>query len=110
VSLIVVSDLTLNEGLYFRYLSMTAKSYLEIDVLIESQKDQRDYYYKTLKKNGYYDCVADIICPEDREAGIRIDTEYNYPLTVVTDSICCTNVMSLIMQVKGLKYIDDTII
>ena len=109
MTLIVVSDLTLNEGLYFRYLSMTAKSYLEMDVLIEAQKEQRDHYYKTLKKKGYYDCVSAIISPEDREAGIRIDTEYNYPLTVVTDSICCTNAMSLIMQVKALGYIEDSI-
>jgi len=110
VSLIVVSDLTLNEGLYFRYLSMTAKSYLEMDVLVEAQRDQKDYYYKILKKKGYYDCVSDIICPEDREAGIRIDTDYNYPMTIITDSICCTNAMSLIMQVKELKYIEGQII
>ena len=88
---------------------MTAKSYLEIDVLIEAQRDQRDYYFKILKKKGYYDCVSDIICPEDREAGVRIDTEYNYPLTVITDNICSMNVMSLIMQVKALVYIEDTI-
>ena len=109
MSLIVVSDLTLNEGLYFRYLSMTANSYLEMDVLVEAQKDQRDYYYKTLKRKGYYDCVSDIICPEDREAGIRIDTDYNYPMTIITDSICCTNAMSLIMQVKALVYIEGSI-
>ena len=107
--MIVVSDLSLNEGLYFRYLSMTAVSYLEMDVLVESQKDQKDYYFKILKKKGFYDCVSDIICPEDREAGIRIDTEYNYPLTVVTNSICCTNAMSLIMQVKALGYIKESI-
>ena len=88
---------------------MTAKSYLEMDVLVEDQKDQRDYYFKILKKKGFYDCVSDIICPEDREAGIRIDTEYNYPLTVVTNSICCTNAMSLIMQVKALGYIKESI-
>ena len=107
--MIVVSDLTLNEGLYFRYLSMTSKSYLNMDVLVEAQKDQKDYYFKILREKGYYDCVTDIICPEDREAGIRIDTEYNYPLTVVTDSICATNAMSLIMQAKALKSISDQI-
>jgi len=30
-------------------------------------------------------------------------------LTVVTDSICCTNAMSLIMQVKALKYLKDSL-
>lgn len=109
MNLIVVSDLTLNEGLYFRYLSMTAKSYLEMDVLVEAQKDQRDYYFNILKKKGFYDYVSDIICPEEREAGVRIDTEYNYALTVVADSICCTNAMSLIMQVKSLSYIENSI-
>ena len=109
MSLIVVSDLTLNEGLYFRYLSMTARSYLSMDVLVEAQRDQRDYYFNILKEKGYYDYVSDIICPEDREAGIRIDTEYNYPLTVVTDSICCTNAMSLVLQVKALARIEENI-
>ena len=88
---------------------MTAVSYLEMDVLVESQKDQKDYYFKILKKKGFYDYVSDIICPEEREAGVRIDTDYNYPLTVVTDSICCTNAMSLIMQVNALCYIENSI-
>ena len=109
MTLIVVSDLTLNEGLYFRYLSMTAKSYLEMDVLIEAQKDQIDHYYKVLKKKGYYDCVSEILPPESREEGIRLDTDFNYPLTVKTESICCTNVMSLIMQIKSLGYINNSL-
>ena len=109
MTLIVVSDLTLNEGLYFRYLSMTAKSYLEMDVLVEAQKDQIDYYYKTLKKKGFYDCVEGMLCPEDREEGIRLDTDYNYPLTIKTDSISVTNVMTLIMQIKALGLIGDSV-
>ena len=52
--------------------------------------------------------MSDIICPEDRESGIRIDTDYNYPLTVVTDSIIAP-MISLIMQVKALAYIEDSI-
>jgi len=109
VNLIVVSDLTLNEGLYFRFLSMTAKSYLEMDVLIEAPESKIDYYYKILKKKGFYDYVSEILSPDKKEEGVRLDTEHNYPLTVTAKSINCVNVMSLIAQIKMLGYIKKDI-
>jgi hypothetical protein len=72
VNLIVVSDLTTKEGLYFRYLTMTAKSYLEMDVVVEARKEQIDYYYKLLKKKGLYDFVSEIVPPEYEVDGIRL--------------------------------------
>tara|TARA_R110000744_G_scaffold186358_1_gene305754 strand:- start:927 stop:1259 length:333 start_codon:yes stop_codon:yes gene_type:complete len=106
VNLIVVSDLTLNEGLYFRFLSMTATSYLEMDVIVEAPKNKIDYYFNKLKRGGYYDYVAEILSSETREEGVRLDTDYNYPLTVTAKDITCINVMSLIGQIKMLGCID----
>ena len=103
--MIVVSDLTLNEGLYFRFLSMTAKSYLEMDVLIEAPESQIDYYYKILKKKGFYDYVSEILSPDKREEGVRLDTEHNYPLTVSGKSINWVKVKNLIRQKKMVRYI-----
>jgi hypothetical protein len=100
MNLIVVSHLTTNEGLYFRYLTMTVKSYLGMDVLVEAQKEQIDYYYKLLKRKGLYDYVSEILSPDTKEEGIRLDTELNYPLTVTTKNISVTNVNNLIMQIK----------
>jgi len=105
VNLIVVSDLTTKEGLYFRYLTMTAKSHLELDVVVEARKEQIDYYYKLLKKKGLYDYVSEIVPPEYEVDGIRLDTELNYPLTVQTNSIHVFNVTFLITQIKSLAKI-----
>ena len=105
MNLIVVSDLTTKEGLYFRYLTMTVKSYLEMDVVVEARKEQIDYYYKLLKKKGLYDFVSEIVPPEYEVDGVRLDTELNYPLTVQTNSIHAFNVTSLIMQIKSLRKI-----
>ena len=110
MNLIVVSHLTTKEGLYFRYLTMTVKSYLGMDVLVEARKEQIDYYYKLLKKKGLYDFVSEIVPPEYKVDGVRLDTELNYPLTVQTNIIHAFNVTSLIMKIKGLcknprKYI-----
>ena len=105
MNLIVVSDLTTKEGLYFRYLTMTAKSYLEMDVVVEARKEQIDYYYKLLKKKGLYDFVSEIVPPEYEVDGVRLDTELNYPLTVQTNSIQAFNVTTLIMQIKSLGKI-----
>tara|TARA_R110001583_G_scaffold87149_1_gene227724 strand:- start:12 stop:344 length:333 start_codon:yes stop_codon:yes gene_type:complete len=109
VNLIVVSHLTTNEGLYFRYLTITAKSHLRMNVLVEAEKDQTDHYYKLLKSRGLYDCVSEIVPPEYKVEGVRLDTELNYPLTVRTDKISVTNVMNLIEQIKVLGYVKNSL-
>ena len=105
MTLIVVSSLTTNEGLYFRYLTSVAKLHYGMDVIVEAQKEQIDYYYSILKRKGLYDFVSEIISPDIKEEGIRLDTEMNYPLTVTTQKICVTNVASLILQIKSLDSI-----
>ena len=80
-----------------------------MDVLVEAQKEQIDYYYKLLKRKGLYDYVSEILPQDTKEEGIRLDTELNYPLTVATKNISVTNVNTLIMQIKSLGYIKRTI-
>lgn len=109
MTLIVVSALTTNEGLYFRYLTNVAKLDLGMDVIVETQKEQRDYYYYILRQQGLYDFVSEIISPDTKEEGVRLDTEMNFPLTVTTEKICVTNVLELINKIKLLGYIKKII-
>ena len=109
MTLIVVSALTTNEGLYFRYLTNVMRFDYSMDVIVEAQKEQIDYYYSILKRKGLYDFVSEIISPDIKEEGIRLDTEMNYPLTVTTEKICVTNVSNLIAQIKTLDYIKKSI-
>ena len=51
MNLIVVSSLTCDEGLFFRYISMMAKTRLEYDVLIEAKKEEQAEIDKINKKN-----------------------------------------------------------
>ena len=101
MNLIVVADLTTNEGLYFRYLTMMA----DANVVVETAKPLVDYHYKNLKNQGLYDFVDDMVTPECDVEGIRIDTELNYPMTIQTDRIKVTNVLHLLEQIKQLKSI-----
>lgn len=94
-----------SESLYFRYLTLAAKSNLECDVLIESKRDMVDFYFNYFKKKGLMDYVSEIVIPEYRIEGVRIDTELNYPKTILVKSISCENVLSLLGQVKFLKKI-----
>ncbi len=96
-----------SEGLYFRFLTMMAQKELNYCVLLESQKDMVDIHYNFLKEKGWFDHVNDIIIPEWREEGIRIDTELNYPLTIKTPYIRCENTMGLLGQLKGLRYVKE---
>ena len=105
MNLIVVSDLTYNEGLYFRHLTMVSKTELDYDILIESEHNKIDYYYALLKRKGWFDYVDDFVTPEHREEGVRIDTELNYPMTIRTSQICCEDTPRLLGQIKSMRHI-----
>ena len=82
---------------------------LGLDVLVESQQQQRDYYFNLLKKKGLYDYVMEIVTPEEREEGIRLDTDMNFPLSVTAEKISVDNVMSLIVQIQSLVSVKKKI-
>ena len=103
MNLIVVSELTCNEGLYFRHLTMIAKEELDYDILIEASKDSVDDYYALLKRKGWFDFVDDFVQPEHKEEGVRLDTQLNYPMTIKTPQICCENTLNLLGQIKSMR-------
>jgi hypothetical protein len=103
MNLIIVSSLSYDEGLYFRYITMMASQELNYDILLEARKEDVDYYYKLLKKHGWFDFVDDFVLPESREDGVRIDKELNYPKTIQVDRIRCENTLSILGQLKGFE-------
>jgi hypothetical protein len=108
MNLIVIADMTFDEGLYFRFISMVSKKDLEMDVLVESEKEKIDFYYELLKRKGWFDYVDDFITPEDGEEGIRIDRQYTYPKTIKVNKICCENTPNILGQIKSLSELDKT--
>lgn len=106
MNLIVVSSLSCDEGLYFRHITMIAKKELDFDVLLEAQKNDVDHYFNILKKHGWFDFVDDIVQPEHKEEGIRIDRELNYPKTIKVDKIQCENTLNILGQLKTFRDIE----
>ena len=102
MNLIIVCSVSCDEGLYFRYITMMAKTELRYDVLLEAEQAEKDYYYHYLKKRGWFDYVDDIV-PPDIEKGVRIDTELTYPHTIQTPYIRCENTPNILGQLKSLR-------
>jgi len=92
-----------SEILPLRVLGIRAKIDLHLTVVIESERGMVDFYYHFLKRQGIFDFLYQIILPEDRVEGIRIDTEYNYPMTIKTDRIVYENVEELLRQLASLR-------
>ena len=106
MNLIISANLSTDppsEGLYFRFLTMVAKQDLRYDVALEAEKETIDFYYHFLKARGWFDYVDDFVTPEDKEEGVRIDTELTYPMTIKTRHIRCENVPNLMGQIKSLR-------
>jgi len=106
MNLITSAELTCNEGLYFRFITMTAKHELDYEVLVEAlNKKEVDKYYKILKAHGWYDFVDDFIVPEWDVVGVRINAKLDYPMTIKVDQISCENTPSILGQIKSLRSI-----
>ena len=93
------------ESLPFRYLTSVSKCDYKLDVLIESEQIMKDSYWVFLRKTGMFDYIQDIITPEEKENGIRVDYELNYPKTVVTQKITLDNQEKLLKHIAVLSVI-----
>ena len=82
---------------------MEAKSGLKLSVLVEMEQDMKDLYYSYMKALGLMDFVDQYVTPEEKEEGIRIDTELRYPFTIKTQTIKFENTLSILGQVKSLQ-------
>jgi hypothetical protein len=106
MNLIITADLSTDppsEGLYFRFLTMMAQKELDYSVVLESEREMVDLYYKFLKKRGWFDFVEDIVLPEWKIDGVRIDTKLNYPKTIQVKYIRCENTPNILGQIKSIK-------
>lgn len=92
-------------SLALKFTALSAKKQLNLFTAYEVKKDERDYYYTFLKDNFLIDVTDEIVFKEDREYGIRIDTEFNYPLTIVKKQITFKDIDSIMKQLKVLEKI-----
>ena len=90
------------ESLALRLLTSISKDRLALDNLIEADLEFIDLYYKYLRMKGLYDFISAMVTPEEGESGIRLDTEYNYSLTILTDRITWKNLNPLVGQIHSL--------
>ncbi len=82
----------------FRDLTLYCHIFLRADVLIES--DDPDPYWKWIRSRGGMDFVEDFVRP-GTEDGVRLDTEPNYPRSVITDRIAPENLNFLLQRIRG---------
>ena len=108
MNLIIVDQLSKippNDNLAIRYILMQSAIEYRIHPIVEVKKEEKDFYYKTLKTYGLFDFIEDIITPEEREEGIRLDVEYNYPLTIKLNKICFENPHEIVRQIDMLRRV-----
>ena len=93
------------ETLPFRYVTSVSKCDYKLDVLLESEQEMKDMYWSFLNKRGMFDYIQDIVTPREKENGIRVDFEFNYPKTVVTQKIILENQEELLNHIAILSVI-----
>ena len=105
MTLIVVADIVNppTETLPFRDVTGMAKFDFLMDVLLESEQDLKDIYWKFMRPRVMFDYIDDIVTPREKEEGLRIDTERNHPKTMIAKSITLNNERLLISKLAVFK-------
>ena len=93
------------ESLPFRYVTSVSKCDYKLDVLLETEQEMKDMYWSFLNKRGMFDYIQYIITPEEKENGIRVDFELNYPKTVVAQKITLENQEELLKHIAFLSIV-----
>ncbi|SRR5258708_30287263 len=84
----------------FRDLTLYAKVFLRLDIVIES--DDPDPYYRWIRPRGGMDFIEDFVRP-GVEDGLRLDIEPNYPRTIITDRIAPENTHRLLAMIRSIR-------
>lgn len=78
----------------FRSLTMYAKNF-NLSVLLETEREMIDKYFKYLDNKKQLDFVDDILTVGE-ESGLRIDTSNNFKNTIITKRINDEEVLRLV--------------
>ncbi|MDQ8179983.1 hypothetical protein [Pelagicoccus sp. SDUM812005] len=100
---IIIRDELLNPPTWFasfRDLTLICSLRLKTDILIESQSENVDLYYKWLRPRGGMDFISDFVSPGS-EDGLHIDIEHQYAPSIVVDRIVPENTHQLYHSIRS---------
>lgn len=98
--ILIIKDELVNPPTWFtsfRDLTLLCTLRLHVDVVIETE--YADLYYRYLKDRGGMDFVSDFVTPKSEE-GLRLDTEFLFNPSVVTDRIVPENTLQLYDRIQ----------
>ena len=70
------------------------------EILLETEKDNADMYYRWAKSSGLWDFIEDIVHPEHEIPGLRIAAVKVRPPYIKVDRISWDNLNDLLYRVK----------
>ena len=103
VNLLVAAELSEppTEHLQFRDLTRVAKINLLLDVLVEVDQEMKDSYWYYLRRTGMFDFIEQMVTPEEKEDGIRVNTfNSSYPKAILANSIRIDNQRKILAQIE----------
>lgn len=72
------------------------------EILLETQKEHRDLYFKWIKQTGLSDFVEEIVFPEYKVKGFRIATEIVKSPYLKVDRISFDNLNDILSKVESV--------
>jgi len=91
-----------SDPLAFRTITMFASHSFHMRVLFHTTQELKDVYYHWMKPKGLMDYISYILTENENENGIRLETSYTRPPSIVVNALRFDNQLSIIGSIKTL--------
>jgi hypothetical protein len=92
-----------SDSLAFRYVTLVSKQKFDMNVLLLTEQEVKDMYYKYLLKKGLFDFIDGILTTQEKETGLRLDTKVERPPTIKLKAIVFENQVSILNKIKNYR-------
>lgn len=87
----------------FRDVTLYSTIFLGFDVLVETNEDDLDAYYKFLRKNYCHDFVKAMVTRKEKESGLRMNVKREADVNIVVDGIHYNNYTDVLAKLASFR-------
>lgn len=90
-----------SDSLAFRYVTLISKQNFNMDILLLTEQEMKDKYYKYLRLKGLFDYIDYILTKEEKqEYGLKLDNDTKNPPVIKLKAIVFENQIKILENIK----------
>jgi len=89
-----------SDSLAIYTILMISKTKFDMNILLFTEQEMKDFYYQYMKKKGLFDYIDYILTPPEKEKGLRLDDKTDNPPVIKIKNIVFENQIKILNDIR----------